>query len=930
MKSFFKKAGKGYSIVSCSAVALLLVVLIVANILVPIYKNAIDGYMQWNTGGEIITVGDPIVTVEKTWVAEDSFEVMRKIGEEGFVLLQNNDNTLPIQSDGTKINVFGIGSAQLLICGGGSGAIQDSFTGDSTGKTYTAIRVKESLENAGYTVNAELYQIFSDFDGKVTVETENGLEETSVHEMSIDNLKKQIDLDAVKEFSDIAVYTISRAGAEMADLSISELQLSAEELEMINYLDENFETLIVLINSSNAMELQVVCEKADAIIWVGNPGLVAMDALGRIMNGDVNPSGRMADTWAYSVTSAPAAINSGMTYSYSNVDTGFVPYSEGIFVGYLWYTTAAAENVINYDDVVMWSFGEGLSYTEFTWTAADEVKVSDDGTMSLEVTVTNVGAVSGKDVVELYLEAPYYNGGIEKAASKLLAFQKTTELAPGESETITLQWHKDDMASYDYINEKCYVLEAGEYKLKLQKSANPADKIAEVIYNIEQTVLYKDGEKRESDLVAATNLFDDTGNYESMKYLSRADAFANFDEVIIEGAGLAGTPLADKYVDQLSKTYGLAKDDSLPAYATGAEGDISLADLYGVDYDDPLWDDYLDQWTVEQMAELVGKGNYATAAIPEQGVPGTKDWDGPVGLHLTFGSGHYGGVAWPCATVVASTWNPDRAADFGEQIGREASYLGVMGWYGPGMNIHRSAICGRNFEYYSECGILSGKIAAAEVKAAKDHGVVTFIKHCALNEQEFGRMGSINWCNEQAIREIYLKPYEDSIKEGESVGVMSSYPRFGAEWAGATKALLTDVIRGEWGFEGCIITDAATGGYMTIEQGILAGGDLWLSFSTAHKKNAKAFVEEYGNVALYHLRRATKNTLYVIGNSDIAMDGFSAETYVSEEVSGSDIALTCVNVVFTLVIAVIVLLFVRRVRKPKIVVADADGNEVTS
>ena len=633
------------------------------------------------------------------------------------------------------------------------------------------------------------------------------------------------------------------------------MELTENEEAMFDMVKENFEKVIVLINSSSPMELGFLeNEKVDAAMWIGGPGSVGLQGVANALCGEVNPSGRLVDTYAYDATSSPAYMNIGdFTYTGTEHENGgmlggvapykFMNYQEGIYVGYRYYETAAQDGYINYDETVQYPFGYGLSYTTFEQKMG---ALSTEGdAVSVDVTVTNTGNVPGKEVVQLYYTPPYTKGGIEKSHVVLAAFDKTEELKPGESQTLTLSFQKEDMASYDYKEAKAYVLEKGDYVIKLMKNSH--DVIDQRTYKVNETVV-----NRESDLVEATNQFDDVAG--DIAYVSRAD--------------WAGTMPKEKAKDQVPSEEVLKALQNTEVETDPDAEDIvfkkhglTLKDVKGLEYDDPKWEQLLEQLSIQDMEQLIGMSGWQSVRIGSVGKPEVLDVDGPAGLNGLINGTK--GNQYTSAVVVGSTWNTKLPEEFGKALGDEAYANKVSGIYGPAMNIHRTPFSGRNFEYYSEDGLLSGKMGAAMVRGCNEKNVYTYIKHFALNDQETNAIGGANWCNEQAMRELYLKPFELSVKEGKSKAIMTTWSRVGATWAGASKPLLQNVLRDEWGFEGFVITDnAMMGDFQNADQGIAAGNDMMLS-STQKEITIDETAE-----GRQMMRKACHNILYVVANSN--------------------------------------------------------------
>ena len=655
------------------------------------------------------------------------------------------------------------------------------------------------------------------------------------------------------------------------------LQLSNREEDLLDLVTANFDNVILVYNGANAFQMDFLKDypQIKGVLLCPGTGQSGFEGFGKVVSGEVNPSGRTVDTYVSNLKNAPWWNNFG-DFKYTNTEElnsdssffdpegttpSFVNYVEGIYVGYKFYETAADEGLINYDDEVVFPFGYGLSYTSFT---KEMSGITNDGTsLNFTVTVTNTGSVAGKDVVEIYSDPPYTNGGIEKSTANLLDFAKTSELAPGESQTIEFSIPVEDLASYDYQTNGCYVLEAGDYVISANDdSHNVADSQT---YTVASDIVYNESNKRSSDAVAATNEFDFAEG--EITYLSRADGFANYAEATAAPATYEMTDEQKAAFDN-AHTYteaGYQNDDDANAadITTGAKNGLKLVDLRGVDYNDAKWDQLLDQMTIDEMQQTIGFGGYQTAAVSSIEKVRTNDCDGPASINNNFTG--VGSVGFPAATLIGMTWDKELAYAFGDSIGEMANEMDTSGWYGPAMNIHRTAFAGRNFEYYSEDGVLSGRMASNAIMGAQEHGVYAYMKHFALNDQEGNRTSmAATWSNEQAIREIYLKPFEISVKDADCHAVMSSFNYIGTRWAGGCKELLKNVLRGEWGFVGFVETDYfGVYGYMTADQGVRNGSDLMLC-TTGNDFNT---VTVLTNSSKQALREASKNILYTVVNS---------------------------------------------------------------
>ena len=724
-----------------------------------------------------LAMGNGTITDE---TSDESTALVQEIAEEGIVLLKN-DGTLPLAAD-SNLNVFGWASTNPCYGGTGSGALSDA---------YPTVSLLQGLEDAGFNLNTELSDFYTAYRAD-RPEVGMWAQDWTLPEPTADSYTDEMMANA-KEFSDTAMVVITRVGGEGADLptDVSKvtytdnsteykdfeagehyLQLDRTERDMLDLVCSNFDNVIVVYNGANAMELGFINEYSQikSAIWCPGTGQSGFEALGEIVAGTVNPSGKTSDTFVADLTATPTWNNFGYfkydnmdeyAYTSNNFKTGeeetalpsFVNYLDGIYVGYRFYETAAAEGLINYDDTVVYPFGYGLSYTTFT---QEMGAISEDnGTISFDVTVTNTGDVAGKDVVEVYYNPPYTNGGIEKASANLIQFEKTEVLQPGDSQTITVSFDAEDMASYDTYGAGCYVLEAGDYQISINSDSHNV--IDSQTYTVASTVTYDESNPRSTDETAAVNEFAYAEG--DVTYLSRADGFANYADATAAPASMSMSDEAKAtFLNNSNYNPEDYNNDSDEMPTTGAKNGIKLADLRGVDYDDAQWDSLLDELTISDMDTMIAIGGYQTSAASSVGKIMTVDCDGPASINNNFTG--IGSVGFPSAVMIASTWNKNLALKFGESIGKMADEMEVSGWYAPAMNTHRSAFAGRNFEYYSEDGVLSGYMATNAILGAEEYGVYAYMKHFALNDQETNRTEMLcTWANEQSIREIYLKPF---------------------------------------------------------------------------------------------------------------------------------------------------------------------------
>lgn len=843
-------------------------------------------------------------------LTEASTELTERIEAEGMILLEN-DGGLPLAN--TKVNVFGWSSTNPVYGGGGSGAVDPEH----------AVDFLTGLENAGIEYNTDITDFYTEYRG-TRPEMAIRSQDWTVPEPTMDEYDAADVFESAADFSDTAVVMLSRAGGEGSDLprslaagdgieskelpdgrvlpvgtefSTNEddldvdkhyLELSNRETAMLERVTSEFENVIVLLNTANPFELEWTDELGvDAVTWIGSPGESGFNAVGKMLTGEVNPSGRTVDTWTNDLLAHPTEGNFG-SFHYAGSDelTGpensssgevlaagyqYVDYAEGIYVGYRYYETYYLGDEAAYADAVRYPFGYGLSYTSFEQTL-DALTV-EDGTATATVTVTNTGDTAGKDVAQLYVSAPYTEGGIEKSAVQLAAFDKTSMLEPGASEALTLTVALEDLASFDVAGTGAYVLEAGDYEFRLQSDSH--ELIAAESYAQPETVVYDEGNPRSTDQVAATTQFADARG--EMTVLSRAGGFANHDEALAQAQEREMTAAEVASVEVAS-----TEDPDATMPTTGADNGLTLADLAGVDYDDAKWDDLLDQITVDEMRSLITYGGYRTLDVASISKEDTIDIDGPAGLSSFMGASVRAG-AYPASIVLASTWNSDLAVEKGEMIGYEALELGVNGWYAPGTNMHRSPFSGRNFEYYSEDPVLSGVMASHETGGAESKGLTVYIKHFALNDQEINRKSRLlTWADEQTIREIYLKPFEDVFKKGDASAVMSSFNYIGGTWAGAMPELLQTVLRDEWGFQGMVLTDYfGDYDYMSANEAIANGGDIMLSTLGSYG----ATPEGDSASVVSQMRTATKNILFTVANSN-AMFTDAERTEMLEPMGG--------------------------------------------
>lgn len=912
-----KKKGKR-KVVLTVVLSIVLVLTIVADVAVfAVYPTALDKAFPAATGD-----------AEKIESAtQNALQVAQEIEEEGAVLLENN-GVLPMNdSSNAKINLLGYSSISPIYGGTGSGgsSFLDNRVDLVTAFTEAGFEVNDALTNM-YASNKN--------EEKNTFEVDFSINEpAATKELATDmgqeyKYTEECSFDSLKEYSDTAVIVVSRKGGEGNDLPVymneytdyepdkekHYLELNSAEQSLIAEAKENFGTVIVLINAGNAMELGFLENEKelgagqtgdiDAALWIGDIGDVGAVGVANILKGIVNPSGKLADIYPYAIETIPSYYNFD-TYEYTNSAQCFedfdshpaylLEYQEGIYVGYRYYetrdsydyTTREGEAVtgVPYEEVVQYPFGYGLSYSHFTWNTSKITEKKDlekGDVIEVEVEVTNTGDTAGKDVVELYYTPPYYADGskIQKSDVVLGGYAKTEEIAPGEKDTVTIQLNVEDMASFDdlkyYSSTGAYVLESGDYVISLRSDSHTVVDDMEYTYNLQNTIVFADETaktengtdaqyvgKRADDEAEAVNQFDDVAG--DVAYLSR-DTWE-----VIPGTSKEATKEqleAFETALELDESF-VNEDDEAPVF--GKKGNLTIKDLKGKSYDDPMWDELLDQLTLEEIDTMVANNGWGSAAVESVGKNQIYDMDGPAALSYVFdafmGTCTYKTVTYPCEVVTASSWNTAIAEKFGDAISKEGEAWAISGWYAPGANMHRNPFTGRNFEYYSEDAYLAGTMATAAVSKAQENGMYCYMKHFALNEREtYRHSGLCTWANEQSMREIYLKPFEMAVKDGGLTAMMSSYNNLGVTWAGESKALLTHVLRGEWGFKGTVLTDNnEEHGFMNPELAIAAGGTALLYNGMNGAKSCERLAATASGQKL--LREAAHQYLYTVANS---------------------------------------------------------------
>lgn len=881
---------------------ILVVVMIVGNIIINNYAYILNQ----------VFAGDTTDYGGASAELEEGDEVVQRLGEESMVLLKNEESFLPLSKD-TKLNLFGWAATDqgFLLVGGGSGG---TVIAEANKVTLTKALTEEGVE-----YNEALLASYSAISSTDADKNSNSPDSMAALANPDGSFYTADKMSQAKSFSDTAVVVLSRFSGENAsqteliDIGTYKngtfLELTANEKAMLDALESNNFNVIVLLNTCNNMELGFL-EDYDCIkaaLYVGLPGQSGALAIPRILYGTVNPSGRTADTLAYDYqTNNPTYLNA----RYVN---NSMAYAEGIYVGYKWYETADAEGYFDsvsnsygtgYDGVVQYPFGYGLSYTEFSWEvksinwSPDTDDMSTEVTYEIEVEVHNDGDVAGKDVVELYFTPPYAEGGLEMAEVNLLAFAKTPVIQPNSSETVTLTFTAYDLASYDVSGNGSYKVAVGDYYVKLMKNSHEAANMVDNASN--SYLLYSTGLEYTTDPVTGevvenrftgSNAYADTPIDGStmiaggVEYLSRANGFANYNNIVAgspnssvntvgryeydgyDNADLTGIEYgvdSGLYLVQVENedgTYSRATEDQLNGLDEEANLVINeeLMDEL-VDYDSDTWNDLLNQLSQSDIANLIGKGGFRTIALYSVGKPKCVDRDGPAGFNMgvTNPNTETKWTGFPTESLIGCCWNTQLTYAMGIAQGKVASATGLQGWYAPGVNLHRSVYNTRNYEYFSEDAVLTGDLAAQIVKGAKENNLYCYVKHFAVSEAGANPNDKNTWLTEQALREIYLKPFEVCVKEGGANGMMSAFNRVGAVWAGSNHALLTDVLRGEWGFRGSVITDWYQPSYMDYTRGVKAGNSLWLDGST--DKAADLDFNDVGTA--YAARQAAKDILY--------------------------------------------------------------------
>lgn len=938
-----RMSNKAFAGIWGTVLAILLIVVLVGNYFAMKYTTIITRSLG-HTTTKVTTTGDGSSDNEyfksdyssHEELVDHETEFSKQLVAEGIVLMRNQDNVLPLESS-KKISLFGIGSAKFVYSGLGSGAIDTSKT----------TSLKDALEAEGFQVNPDLYSVYEKSEARVGKE-----EDPSAYLDSV--------ADSVKKYNDAAIVVISRNGAEAQDLTEDQLSLSDAEMSLVKYANDNFDDVIVMLNTANAIEMgwsdSQYFPNIKACMWVGYPGQEGITSIAKALTGEVNPSGRLVDTYAYDSMSAPATqiFEYGEWTNTNNEENGpknaYTVYGESIYIGYRYYETryedtvlgqgnaSTADSEYDYTKQVQYPFGYGISYTQFDYSDFSLTENGDNFTA--QVTVTNSGDVAGKDVVEVYFQSPYTDYDrenlVEKSAVELCGFEKTGELAPGESETVSIDIPKETLRAYDYTNAKTYIVDDGTYYFAI------GDDCHQALNNILAAKGYTTADGMDADgddsLVGTyeqkefdnttyakdaatgneiTNQFD-YGNIQtyddSYVYLTRNDWTGTWPTIYGEPneKGRYNAEATEEFV-QLSQNNIYQDDPDAEMPTTNSGDNINLITMRGKDYDDEEWDAILDCLTVDEMVEMVRLGGWQTMAIDSISKPMSSDQDGPAGISGELIMSDVDCMGYPNQELLAATWNKELALEFGKCIGEDGLSVNVQGWYAPGAGTHRTPLGGRNFEYYSEDTYLAGSMCANEVAGAQSKGMYCYLKHLVLNDQEQRRYGISTFTTEQALRELYLTPFEMAVKDADCHGMMAAFNGIGGIWCGASKELITNVLGNEWGFHGIIVTDyaSANDGYMFIDAGLQAGTDLWL--------NTDSEVYKMGDVSdnatlVTALKNASHDILYTVVNSS-AMNGIDENVVVKKVLPLWQYWLIAFDIAMAVIIIGGVILVIRRCRR---------------
>lgn len=931
LKKAYKKTKRKH-ITPWKILAIICAVVMIVSIPLSILLQKFDNTMAARFGGSFWKLQNEDANAQYYTSDFNSAEEMvnyglaltQQVEAEGAALLMNNNNALPLAAD-AKVSTFSSSSVNLVYGGTGSGNIDAS----------TADTLRTALEKVGVTVNPTLWDFYTvgagkDYSRKTAGTVAKSSEVTA--EVPWDVYTDEVK-DSVAQYGDAAIVTLSRVGGEGADLSYGEvnyLALDENEKAMLQNVAEmkkngTVKKTILLINSANALQVDFLKNNEydiDAALWIGDVGISGINAVAEILTGKVNPSGSLVDTYCYDNFSAPAMWNFTPTTYEGYVEGGdvsakaksYMIYQEGIYVGYKYYETRYEDFVTGngnagdyaYGDIVAYPFGYGMSYTNFDMSDMNVSYNAADDTYTVTVKVTNTGDMAGKKTVQVYVQSPYTDydkqNGVEKSAVSLVGFGKTGMIEPGASETLSMTVNKRDIASYDTYGAGTYILDAGDYYFTAATDAHnavnnilaakgytvestngkmTADGNADLTYTWTEDALDTTTYATSENGTAITNQLSNAdpnlyeGIEETVTWLSRSDWNGTLPTETVK---LALTELLKKDLKDIR--YDPADYESVDMPTLGAKNGVKLYDMIGLDYNDPKWDELLDQMTFDEMNSLIGDAFHWTMPVKSVEAPGTRDENGPQGLTaslLSSDKSQLTATAFTSEDVMAATFNTEIMTEIGKVIGNNCLEADIACLYGPGNNIHRTPYGGRNFEYYSEDGFLSGMMSAYEVKAIQDKGVHVVMKHFALNDCEQDRIGLGVWLNEQAAREVYLKAFQAPVEVGNANGVMIAYTRWGAVWSGGNYGLVTGILRNEWGCDGMVITDNVLTQYVNGPDGVLAGVSIYdamMSFVTDT-------LPKYKNdpVIVTAMREACHHNLYAIANS-CGMNGVGADTTI--------------------------------------------------
>ena len=887
----------------------------IGNVYANKYSDLISVYFNQPTSKVVSASNETTEHFTSDYASDDEREqALADMGttilREGVTLLKNENGTLPLEAT-SKISVFGQDSVDSVYGGGGAGSID----------TSKAQSLMDAFEQAGFDVNPTLTEFYTTGAGKDYRKTSTdayGKGTFAVNEVPASAYTDDVE-KSFASYNDAAIVVIGRSGSESQDLPTDKLasgytylQLDDDERAMLKMASDNFDKVVVLLNTQNPMELaDLEDDSIDAVMWIGSLGQTGAGGVAEALNGTVNPSGHLPDTYAYDLKSAPSSANFGSYAIVNGTDhftSSYMAYAEGIYVGYRYYETRYEDVVLgnearsNYDYTkqVAYPFGYGLSYTDFTWSDYSMKKA--DGGFDISVKVTNTGKTAGKDVVQLYMQSPYTDydkaNGIEKASVELVGYAKTDTLKAGASETVTVHVDQESMKTYDSAGEGTYIMDAGDYYLVagtdahnalnnilaakgkttadgMTENGNAALAAKHTVHSQDNTTYAKSAATDEK----ISNQFDDvdlTTYDNSFTYLSRSDWTGSWPATYADGKWTA----SQKFLDALTIDTAQSEPEQKPTTDTDnpSYGKLNASMLMDTDYADESWSALIGQMSVKELDQLVRIGGYATKSVSSTQPPATTDKDGPAGISSTLVGGE-SGMGYPSEIVIAATWNSDLAESFGKAIGEDSLALKVAVWYGPACNIHRNPYGGRAFEYFSEDSYLSGAMCAKVVAGAGSKGVVSTVKHFALNDQETNRMGGAIFANEQTIRQLYLRPFEMSVRDGGATAMMASMNRIGSRWTGGHKGLMTNTLRGEWGFNGFVVTDQASYSvfaYEDLREGLEAGTDLWLNTDAGLWKLPD---DDMTDGVIANMQRAAHNISYAISRSN-AMNGLSANSKI--------------------------------------------------